>query len=139
MPNASADSMPTQQRFMTQPGYVNSMMMPNFQSSAGFMPMNANNEWTGQPVFPQMPQQNHQAPRFQQSQVQPGFRNQGLANQPMNLGQQFGGQTINPMFHADHAPQRHVEMYQQAPDPQPPHQQDADAYWADKIAEVMRE
>jgi len=30
MPNASADSMPTQQRFMTQPGYVNSMMMPNF-------------------------------------------------------------------------------------------------------------
>jgi len=30
MPNASADSMPTQQRFMTQPGYVNSMMMSNF-------------------------------------------------------------------------------------------------------------
>jgi len=47
MPNASADSMSTQQRFMTQPGYVNSMMMPNFQSSAGFMPMNANNGWTG--------------------------------------------------------------------------------------------
>ena len=35
MPNASADSMPTQQRFMTQLGYVNSMMMPNYQSSAG--------------------------------------------------------------------------------------------------------
>jgi len=31
MPNASADSMPTQQRFMTQPRYVNSMMMPNYQ------------------------------------------------------------------------------------------------------------
>jgi len=30
MPNALVDSMPTQQRFMTQPGYVNSMMMPNF-------------------------------------------------------------------------------------------------------------
>jgi len=30
MPNASADSMPMQQRFMTQPGCVNSMMMPNF-------------------------------------------------------------------------------------------------------------
>jgi len=30
MRNASADSMPTQQRFMTQPGHVNSMMMPNF-------------------------------------------------------------------------------------------------------------
>ena len=111
MPNASADSMPTQQQFMTQPGYVNSMMMPNFQSSAGFMPMNANNGWTGQPVFPQMPQQNHQAPGFQQSQVQPGFQNQGLANQPMNLGQQFGGETINPMFHVDRAPQRHMEVY----------------------------
>jgi hypothetical protein len=43
-----------------------------------------------------------------------------LANQPMNLGQQFGGQTINPMFHADRAPQRYMEVYQQAPDPQPP-------------------
>jgi len=30
MPNASVDLMPTQQRFMTQPGYVNSMMMPNY-------------------------------------------------------------------------------------------------------------
>jgi len=56
MPNALADSMPTQQRFMTQPGYVNSMMMPNYQSSAGPMPMNADNGWTGQQVFPQMPQ-----------------------------------------------------------------------------------
>jgi len=73
MPYASADSMPTQQRFMTQPWYVNSMMMPNFQPSAGFMPMNANSGWTGQLVFPQMPQQNHQAPGFQQGQIQPGF------------------------------------------------------------------
>jgi len=135
MPNASTDSMPTQQRFMTQPWYVNSMMMPNFQPSAGFMPMNANSGWMGQLVFPQMPQQNHQAPGFQQGQIQPGFQNQGLANQPMNLGQQIGGQIINPMFHADRAPQRHVEAYQQVPDPQPPHRQDADAYWADKIAE----
>jgi len=63
---------------MTQPGYVNSMMMPNFQPSAGFMPMNANSEWTGQLVFPQMPQQNQQAPGFKQSQIQPGFQNQGL-------------------------------------------------------------
>jgi len=46
---------------------------------------------------------------------------------------------INPMFRADRAPNRHVEAYQQAPDPQPPHRQDADAYWADKIAEVMRD
>jgi len=104
MPNASVDSMPTQQRFMTQPGYVNSMMMPNLQASAGFMPMNANNGWTGQPVFPQMPQQNHQAPGFQQGQIQPRFQNQGLIKQPMNLGQQIGGQTVNPMFHVDRAP-----------------------------------
>ena len=34
MPNASADLEPTKQRFMTKPGYVNSMMMPNYQSSA---------------------------------------------------------------------------------------------------------
>jgi len=92
MPNALAESMPMQQRFMTQPGYVNSMMMPNYQSLAGFMPMNPNNAWTGQSVFPQMLQQNHQVPGFQQGQIQPGFQNQGLANQPMNLGQQIGGQ-----------------------------------------------
>ena len=55
MPNASADPMPTQQRFMTQQGYVNSMMMPNYQPSAGPMLMNVNNGWTGQFVFPQVP------------------------------------------------------------------------------------
>jgi len=104
MPNASVDPMPTQQRFMTQPGYVNSMMMPNYQSSAGPMPMNANSGWTGQFIFPQMPQQNHQAIGFQQRQVQPGFQNQGLINQPMNLGQQISGQMVNPMFHGDRAP-----------------------------------
>jgi hypothetical protein len=48
MPNASADPMLMQQRFMTQPGYVNSMMTPNYQSSAGPMPMNTNSGWTGQ-------------------------------------------------------------------------------------------
>jgi len=57
----------------------------------------------------------------------------------MNLGQQIGGQMVNPMFHGDRAPQRHVEAYQQVLDPQPPHQQDTNAYWADKIAEVMRD
>ena len=56
MPNASVDLEPTQQRFMTQPGYVNSMMMPNYQSSAGPVPMNANSGWPGQFVFPQMSQ-----------------------------------------------------------------------------------
>ena len=73
--------------------------------------------------------------------MQPGFQNQGLINQPMNLGQQFGGQQAlaNAMFPRDHAPQRHVEAYQQVPDPQPAHRQDVDAYWDDKIAEVMRD
>jgi len=52
MPNASADSMSTHQRFMTQRGYVNSMMMPNFQPSARFVPMNAKSGRMGQLVFP---------------------------------------------------------------------------------------
>jgi len=59
MPNTSADPLPMHQRFMTQPGYVNSMIMPNYQPSAGPTPMNVNNGWTGQFVFPQIPQQNH--------------------------------------------------------------------------------
>jgi len=141
MPNASADPMPMQQRFMTQPRYVNSMMMPNYQLSAGPPPMNVNSGWTGQFVFPQLPQQNHQAVGFQQGPVQPGFQNQGLINQAMNLGQQLGGPQamINPMFHGDRAPQRHVEAYQHVPDQQPPHRQDVDAYWNNKIAEVMRD
>jgi len=114
MPNASADPMPTQQRLMTQPGYVNSMMMPNYPSSAGPTPMNVNNGWIGQFIFPQVPHQNHQAMGFQQRPMQPGFQNQGLMSQPMNLGQQVGGQQAiaNPMFLGDRAPQRHVEAYQ---------------------------
>jgi len=67
------------------------MMMPNYQPSAGAMLMNVNNGWTGQFVFPQMPQQNHQALGFQQGPMQPGFQNQVLINQPMNLGQAGGG------------------------------------------------
>jgi len=51
------------------------------------MPMNANSGWPGQFVFQDMPQKNHQATGFQQGQIQPGFQNQGLANQSMNLGQ----------------------------------------------------
>jgi len=35
MPNASADSLPTHQRFMTQTWYVNPMMIPNYQPLAG--------------------------------------------------------------------------------------------------------
>jgi len=94
MPNTSADSVPTQQRFMTQSWYVNSMMMPNYQSLAGPMPMNANSGWLEQQVFPQISQQNNQATGFQQGQIYLGFQNQGLPNQPMNLGQLIGGQQI---------------------------------------------
>jgi len=102
------------------------MMMPNYQTSAGPIPMNANSGWSEQQIFPQMPQPHHQATGFQQGQIYPEFQNQGLPNQPMNLGQQIGGQQfggqqvggqqiggqmINPMFHADRAPHRHVEAY----------------------------
>jgi len=66
IPNASADPLPMHQRFMTQTGYVNPMMTPNYQPSAGPVPMNANNGWPGQFVFPQMTQQNHQVVGFQQ-------------------------------------------------------------------------
>ena len=48
MPNANllANLLPTQQRFMTQTGYVNPTMKANYQPSAGHMLMNANNSWT---------------------------------------------------------------------------------------------
>jgi len=44
--------------------------------------------------------------RFQQGPMQPGFHNQGLVNQPMNLAQQVGGQqaVANAMFLVDRAP-----------------------------------
>jgi len=78
---------------------------------------------------------------FQQGQMLVGFQNQGLANQPMNLAQQIGGQQAmaNVMFPRERAPQRYMEAYQQVPELQLTHQQDVDAYWADKIAEVMRD
>jgi len=59
----------------------------------------------------------------------------------MNLAQQIGGQQAmaNMMFAGDRLPQRHVEAYQQAPEVQPVHRQDANAYWADRIADVMRD
>jgi hypothetical protein len=41
----------------------------------------------------------------------------------------------------DHVPQRHVDGYQQIPpvEIQPVRQQEADAFWADKIAEITRD
>jgi len=66
MPNAnsSANPLPTQQRFVTQTGYVNPAITTNYQPSAGPMLMNANNGWTGQLVCPHATQQNHQAAGF---------------------------------------------------------------------------
>jgi len=126
---------------VTQTGYANLAMTANYQPSVGHMPMNANNGWTEQLFFPHVTQQNHQAIGFQQGQTQVSFHNQGPVNQPMNLAQQIGGQQAmaNMMFPGDRVPQRHVEAYQQVPEIQPAHRLDADAYWADKIVEVMRD
>jgi len=70
-----------------------------------------------------------------------GFQNQAPAVQPMNLAQQIGGpqDMANMMFAGDRIPQRHMEAYYQVPEVQPVHRQDVDAYWADKIEEVMRD
>jgi len=59
----------------------------------------------------------------------------------MNLTQQIGGPQAmaNMLFARDRMQQRHVEAYQQVPEVQSAHRQDAVAYWADKIAEVMRD
>ena len=61
----------------------------------------------------------------------------------MNPVQQIGGPqaAANMPFAGDHMPQRHVEAYQQMPpvEVQPIHQQEVDAYWANKIAEIIRD
>jgi len=59
----------------------------------------------------------------------------------MNLPQQIGGPQAmaNILFVGDRVLQRHVEEYQHVPEIQPAHRQDVDSYWADKIAEVMRD
>jgi len=50
--NSLIDPLLTQQRFMTQIWYVNLAMTANYQPSAGPAPMNINNGWTRQLVFP---------------------------------------------------------------------------------------
>ena len=68
MPNAnsSANPLPTQQRFMSQTGYVNPAMTTNYQPSVSLVPMNTNNGWFGQSPFPHIAQQSHQIARVQQ-------------------------------------------------------------------------
>jgi len=52
-----------------------------------------------------------------------GWFSESRTNQPMNLAQQIGGQQAmaNIMFPGERTPQRHVEAYQQVPEPQPAH------------------
>ena len=88
-------------------------------------------------------QQNHQVAGIQQGHMQVGFQNQASAGQPMNPVQQIGRPqaVANMPFAGDRMPQRHMEAYQQMPpvEIQPVHRQEADAYWADKIEEIMRD
>jgi hypothetical protein len=55
--NASADLLPTQQRFITQASYVHPVKTTYTQPAAEPVPMNANAGCTGQCVFPRMTQQ----------------------------------------------------------------------------------
>ena len=50
--NASVNPLTTQQRFISQTGYVNPAMTTNYQPSMSLVSMNANNGWTGQLIFP---------------------------------------------------------------------------------------
>jgi len=49
--SSSANPLPMQQRYMSQARYVNPAMTANYQPSASFVPMNANNGWLGQLAF----------------------------------------------------------------------------------------
>jgi len=91
---------------MSQAGYVNPAMTTNYQPLASLVPMNANNGWTGQLVFPHATQQNHQVVGVQQDHMQVGFQNQALPIQPMNLAQQIGGPQAmaNMMFVGNRVP-----------------------------------
>jgi hypothetical protein len=44
---------------MSQTGYVNPTMTPNYQPLASFVPMNANNGWPGHLPTQHIVQQNH--------------------------------------------------------------------------------
>jgi hypothetical protein len=61
----------------------------------------------------------------------------------MDPFQQVSGPQVaaNMLIVGDHVPQRHVEGYQQVPhvEIQPVCRQEVDAFWADKIAEIMRD
>jgi hypothetical protein len=106
-------------------------MSANYQPSASFVPMSSNNGWSGQLPVQHTVQQNQQVAGIQQGHMQAGFQNQASAAQPINPFQQVGGPqvTANMPIAGDRVPQRYMEVYQQ----------EADAFWADRIAEIMRD
>jgi hypothetical protein len=75
--------------------------------------------------------------------MQVGFQNQASAAQPMNPFQQVNGLQVaaNMPIARDRGPQRYAEGYQQVPpiEIQPYRQQEDDAFWVDKIAEIMKD
>jgi hypothetical protein len=132
-------------QFMPQAGYANCYptMSASYQLSASFIPMSSNNGWSGQLHVQYAVQQNYQVAGIQQDHIQAGFQNQMSAAQPMDPFQQVSEPQVAvsmPMA-GDRVPQRHVEGYQQIPpvEIQPVRQQEANAFWADKITEIMRD
>jgi len=58
---------------MSQAGYVNPVMSASYQPSVRFVPMDANNGWSGQLPIQHVVQQNHQVAGIQQGHMQVGF------------------------------------------------------------------
>ena len=149
----SASLLPMQQKapavsqtgvqFMPQTSYNYPTISANYQPSVSFVPMSSNNDWSGQLPVQHTVQRNQQVAGIQQGHMQAGFQNQASAAQPMNPFQQANGPqvTANMPIAGDRGPQRYVEGCQQAPpvEIQPVRQQEVDAFWADKIAEIVKD
>jgi hypothetical protein len=117
---------------MPQAGYNYPAMPANYQPSANFVPMNANNSWSGQFPTQHTVQQNQQIAGIHQGHMQADFQNQASAALPMNPFQQVNEPQVmaNMPIAGDRGPQRFAEGYQQVPlvEIQPYHQQEADAF-----------
>jgi hypothetical protein len=149
----SASLLPMQQKapamsqpgvqFMPQAGYNYPVISANYQPSANFVPMNSNNSWSGQFPAQHTIQQNQQVAGIHQGHMQADFQNQASAAQPINPFQQVNVPqvTTNVPITRDRGPQRYAEGYQQVPpvEIQSYRQQEADAFWADKIAEIIKD
>jgi hypothetical protein len=128
---------------MPQAGYNYPTISANYQSSVSFIPMSSNNGWSGRVPVQHTIQQNQQVAGIQQGHMQAGFQNQASVTQPINPFQQVNGSqvTTNMPIAGDRGLLRYVEGYQQTPpvEIQLVCQQEDDAFWADKIAEIMRD